>query len=362
MREWIELELELLTPAFVSGAVQKTTELRAASVRGLLRWWWRASVGGANTAPAQLLQEEARIFGSAQQGVKSQVVVEVRAGKLQEINRGRSLRPSGIRFTYRAGTGEGTADILPYLAYGPVRPLNRDEKRADGSAVDPAFNGPDGKALRGPVLIRPALDRGSSFTVRLSWPPGALEQPQIQQLVRAACAWVTLGGIGARSRKGFGQLEKKSLRGSSPALDQNAKNWWSQARQEWLRDGAALGSSLPPFPQLHYRKIFLTRPPNPDWPSVLGCVGMFYKETILPALKGSTVPWLRGSASPRRASSILLSVVREDGNNLRGLVCVLPCARDNQSPAPAQLDAVKKFLAQVGATRLDCSRWTGPRR
>jgi len=327
MREWIELELELLTPAFVSGAIQKTVELRSASVRGLLRWWWRASVGGANTSPAQLLQEEARIFGSAQQGVKSQVVVEVRAGKLQEINRGRSLRPSGIRFTYRAGTREGTADILPYLAYGPV-------------------------------LIRPALAPGSSFTVRLSWPPGALEQPQIQQLVRAACAWVTLGGIGARSRKGFGQLEKKSLRGSSPALDQNAKNWWSQARQEWLRDGAPLGSSLPPFPQLHYRKIFLTRPPNPDWPSVLGCVGMFYKETILPALKSNTVPWLRGSASPRRASSILLSVVREDGNNLRGLVCVLPCARDNHPPSD-QLTAVKRFLAELGSARLDCSRWTG---
>jgi len=38
--------LETITPLFLSGNDQTTVELRAASIRGHLRYWYRALLGG----------------------------------------------------------------------------------------------------------------------------------------------------------------------------------------------------------------------------------------------------------------------------------------------------------------------------
>lgn len=55
-------DLEFITPAFLAGANQGRAELRAASVRGALRWWFRA-LGGTK-------DEEAEVFGGVQGGAK----------------------------------------------------------------------------------------------------------------------------------------------------------------------------------------------------------------------------------------------------------------------------------------------------
>ncbi len=61
-------DLEFITPAFLCGADQKAAELRAASVRGALRWWFRI-LGGKK-------DEETQVFGGVQGGaVKSRVQV-----------------------------------------------------------------------------------------------------------------------------------------------------------------------------------------------------------------------------------------------------------------------------------------------
>lgn len=61
-------ELEFITPAFLTGADQGRAELRAASVRGALRWWFRV-LGGTKA-------EEAEVFGGVQGGARrSRVVV-----------------------------------------------------------------------------------------------------------------------------------------------------------------------------------------------------------------------------------------------------------------------------------------------
>ena len=55
-------DLEFITPAFLAGANQGRAELRAASVRGALRWWFR-TLGGTK-------DEEAEVFGGVQGGAK----------------------------------------------------------------------------------------------------------------------------------------------------------------------------------------------------------------------------------------------------------------------------------------------------
>jgi len=61
--------VELITPAFLAGADQEADdcELRPATLRGLLRWWWRAMHAGFVDVD-QLRRMETTIWGDAQTG------------------------------------------------------------------------------------------------------------------------------------------------------------------------------------------------------------------------------------------------------------------------------------------------------
>jgi len=56
----LTFDLEFITPAFIGGANQQA-ELRPASFVGLLRWWWRALKGECDIK--RLREEEIKIFG-----------------------------------------------------------------------------------------------------------------------------------------------------------------------------------------------------------------------------------------------------------------------------------------------------------
>ena len=62
MVESMYLELETVTPLFMYGADQNHPEIRAASIKGVMRWWWRAAVAEENIK--KLITEETEIFGS----------------------------------------------------------------------------------------------------------------------------------------------------------------------------------------------------------------------------------------------------------------------------------------------------------
>jgi len=62
MVESMYLELETVTPLFMYGADQNHPEIRAASIKGVMRWWWRAVVAEENIK--KLRTGEIEIFGS----------------------------------------------------------------------------------------------------------------------------------------------------------------------------------------------------------------------------------------------------------------------------------------------------------
>lgn len=70
-----ESRLRFITPAFIAGANQNEPELRAPSIRGALRWWFRVLGGSAD--------EERAVFGGVHGGaVASPLVIRVSKTKI----------------------------------------------------------------------------------------------------------------------------------------------------------------------------------------------------------------------------------------------------------------------------------------
>ncbi len=68
--------LESITPIFMRGADQGKAEIRASSIKGLMRWWFRALAGSYFGDDVEMLRKaENEIFGNT--GNRSKIVVEV---------------------------------------------------------------------------------------------------------------------------------------------------------------------------------------------------------------------------------------------------------------------------------------------
>ncbi len=175
----------LLTPLFGGGVEPKEADpvsvVRATEVRGHLRFWWRALRGWqAKGSLGELRKLESALFGSAGEGGASPVAVEV-----EILERGREVHP----FTDVPGKKFPRAHpevAHPYLAF----PLRRTEQ-------DPQNY---------PVRV------GVSFRLRLRFPERVKNLNLAEELEAALWAWETFGGIGARTRRGFGALLRQGAK------------------------------------------------------------------------------------------------------------------------------------------------------
>ena len=61
----VEFDIEVVTPMFLGGANTTDAELRVPSIKGMLRFWWRATCWIESLE--KMKKEEAEIFGSTDQ-------------------------------------------------------------------------------------------------------------------------------------------------------------------------------------------------------------------------------------------------------------------------------------------------------
>lgn len=146
----IELSLELISPMFLNGADTRQPEMRAASVRGQLRYWLRAIIGAQTDDLSQVWERESAVFGSTGQG--SAVTVRV--------------------------FGDPVLDTYPML---PHREGTQDNVS---------------RAL--------AIKQGQKFDLQLVTRPGV---PMPEDAMHALRLWSLLGGLGKRSRRMMGAME-----------------------------------------------------------------------------------------------------------------------------------------------------------
>ena len=191
--------LWLSTPAFLAGANQKREDcdLRPATLRGLLRWWWRTMHAG-HLDRASLKRLETAVWGDAQSGSPVRIAVDfIEGGGLQQHPDKRDRQFQQEHSLRRPDSRQKVTQGLFYASYGMAEDKERDRWR---------WFRPAGSCWRVTLTVKPGwLATESGRSVRLS-PDRLLEQA-------TAALWLLtqFGGAGSRSRKGFGSFDDISL-------------------------------------------------------------------------------------------------------------------------------------------------------
>jgi len=203
-------EYELITPLMGGGAIPKeideVTVVRATEIRGQLRFWWRACHAGKfGDDLAAMKQAEDTLWGAAfkkgDRVVKQKELVQIAVELLQP---GNPIKP----FIIERKQPKPIQGIPGYVAF-PLQPDSDELKEQD------------------PYI--PNMREHVSFSLTISFPA------ERQKEVRAALwAWETFGGVGARTRRGFGALHLLKI---------NSANYiglpLSNKVEEWIREKLA---------------------------------------------------------------------------------------------------------------------------
>lgn len=198
----LEATYELASPAFLSGADRRRAEVRLPSLKGVLRFWWRALQAQRIQGVEELRAREEMLFGSAEAGQSS---VSMRLLSPLDRHPGQlDADTSAEQMFAQTAAGRSSPSIhgLLYLGYGVIHTVTKKLSRA---------------CLRTPLELRVRLVwRPFRGTPRADARPHTPDEAR-DELCQALRALGLLGGIGARSRRGFGSmvLRKIELEGGS---------------------------------------------------------------------------------------------------------------------------------------------------
>jgi CRISPR-associated protein Cmr1 len=181
-------DIELITPMYGGGAIaginDPTFPIRPSTVRGQLRFWWRATRGAKFETAEALFKEEEKIWGSTEK--PSGTIVKVTAPKWEQ-----SRNYIGSR-----------DDNYGFRRFGP-----------EAYVLFPAASDTSRHNL---------VKEGLVFKVEISF-----ERRFEADILCAVWAWVNFGGIGARTRRGCGALYCKELSPEKASIE-SITQWWKR--------------------------------------------------------------------------------------------------------------------------------------
>ena len=192
----LEVDVQFMTYVFGGGVIQEpdpnkpskpfdpVTPVRSASVRGQLRYWWRATIGARCESLAAMKKREAEVWGAIWSG-------EPQHGEVGLTVDCHGIKPNAVNTFFfpkehSFGRAIESEKDIEYIAF-PLRPAGRGERR--------------GQDARSAVWDY----SGQSFKVALDY-PAKFEQ----DVILALSAWLTFGGFGARTSRGFGAVKKRT--------------------------------------------------------------------------------------------------------------------------------------------------------
>lgn len=191
------MRLSLATPMIGGGAdagkVDVLWPIRPSSIRGQLRWWWRASFAGEFRSVEAMRDAESAIFG----------------GRVTQST------DSGERDSLKEGALSITVNVQPQKTVHEVPPRPDKEAYPTADAFEAAKRSQEDAAKRMDKLIPPYAWRllesitaleVATFEAVLTYDPAELTEDQFRQIQVASLLWASFGGVGARTRRGCGSL------------------------------------------------------------------------------------------------------------------------------------------------------------
>jgi len=181
----LEYTIELITPMFggghEAGEIETDPEMviRGSTIRGHLRFWWRATRGTKCLNWVELSQKEHEIWGSTTHPSQIQIEVIVKTKTIQEDNILLDQNNSYVLFPYRQNAVNRRVKSLTKL----------------------------------------------SFTLKVTFPSGF-----VNDVEAAVWAWTNFGGIGARTRRGCGSLFCKK---TAPPTSRDIGDWYKEKMSEF---------------------------------------------------------------------------------------------------------------------------------
>jgi CRISPR-associated protein Cmr1 len=309
-------EFELLTPAFAGGAEPKNrAEIRAPSIRGQLRWWFRVLGGFKKLRQKAIKEQEAEIFGAiaGDEGCAGKLAVRV-VRTVQSLSR-KDMKAMGV---------------------GPFT--------EEGYLLWPLASRNEGDSSRA------VIDAGQIFQLDIVWRGNPDLWDDIRSLVTV---FGNLGSLGFRGRRAMGALALRGQRiffcdalAAFPwegrveikALPAGNAKSATQALGGWLRSWRAHGRTgrnqqEQGYPGYSFAKkdhdtgaALLNGARNSDQPVYRAAIGL----PIIQRFSGAgSLNWDKGSRSSkgRFASPVLLRPHRSEANGWSALVIFIEALR-----------------------------------
>lgn len=295
----LHFQAETITPLVIAGADNRTPNvlgegLRPPSLRGVMRWWFRAMMGGiigAHGTYGALRTLEARFFGVADQASAFR------------------LRTSLINMPPKS---------ITHLRMNDPSPIQHGKQmlRAERMAIMPS----------------------AKFKVQLAFN----QQDAVASVLGALWLTVMLGGLGGRSRRGFGSLTftpedeqtkqkiqelgldfsypEKSLKEIKSALEAQLEKVHGYLSGYVPSIGSPSSANFPVLSQTQ-AKLWLIKPRAGFWTGWEDAMNGL-REDVYRAYKKSKTPPLQeiGSANPRLASPLLIQIKRVASNKYLGVL------------------------------------------
>ena len=170
-------EIEIITPMFLGSADPKEAELRIPPIKGMLRFWWRATC--AINDISEMKKKEDEIFGSTK--IKSSFSVSL--GLNDEL---KSELKSELKFdVYKEKAGNfkvhnNDVNILDYLSYGTYEYIKGKGNQYNKKHLIPT----------------------AKFNIRFCF----YNSQYKAEVMKAFKCLLSFGGLGAKTRNGFGSI------------------------------------------------------------------------------------------------------------------------------------------------------------
>ncbi|MCX8000649.1 MAG: type III-B CRISPR module RAMP protein Cmr1, partial [Leptospiraceae bacterium] len=220
-------QFEILTPMFLGGE-NKQAELRVPSLKGVLRYFWRALHG--NLTIKDLYEKETEIFGGGGKNArKSQVRIKIQRNDLKSSSNDLPSHPVPVK--------NFPINILKYLCYG---------------------------TYKNNILHRSYFPEDKTFEVQFTYPDKFQKEIELALKVLSL-----LGGLGSRSRNGFGAFQIQEL------FPQDIKEFFQELKNQST-------DKLPEFPAFSQEtKLWITKQGFSNWDKALAELGKIYREARL---------------------------------------------------------------------------------